>query len=178
MVSLYYFTTFHQRPPTFLNTLNMLCELCDSLNVTDLLKLAKANSSILWGYDEFLYFEHHKRYDDLVNAASSGCELCLILQRQCEEEHINGSTREQEFRTMEAENIPMNLRVRIEASHLSSFEPFKEIKTFDHLIFLLWGKNFIDYSTKMTCILQTPKGIVNSEYAALFRKVLYRITSY
>lgn len=156
----------------------MLCKLCDSLNVTDLLKLAKANSSKLWGRDEFLYFEHHKRYDDLVNAASSGCELCLILQRQCEEEDIDGSTREQKFRTVEAENVPMNLRVQIEASHLSKFQPFEKEMAFDHLIFSRWGKSFVDSSAEMTCILQTPKGIVNSEYAALFRKVPYRITNY
>ncbi|KAJ8060715.1 hypothetical protein OCU04_011020 [Sclerotinia nivalis] len=88
----------------------MLCKLCDSLNVTDLLKLARANSGKIFGSDDYLYFEHHKRYDGLVAAASSGCELCLVLQQHCEEEEIesfwrdDALTREQIFRTMEAED--------------------------------------------------------------------------
>ena len=63
----------------------MLCNLCDSLNATDLLHPAKAHSS---GSDEYPYCEHHTKYDDLVAAASSGCGLCQLLRRQCEEEEI------------------------------------------------------------------------------------------
>ncbi|TGO23034.1 hypothetical protein BPAE_0146g00120 [Botrytis paeoniae] len=56
----------------------MLCKLCDSLNVADLLKLAKANSGKVSSSDDYLYFEHHKRYDDLVTAASSGYQPKFI----------------------------------------------------------------------------------------------------
>ncbi|TEY55065.1 hypothetical protein BOTCAL_0233g00080 [Botryotinia calthae] len=137
----------------------MLCKLCDSLNVTDLLKQAKANNGkILNSSDDYLYFEHHKRYDDLVNAASSGCELCLLLQRQCEEEDIGGCTREQEFRTIEAENKLMNLRVVLQASDLKYDQPFKEGNVFDLLTFKRWVKGALDdFYTTMICILQTPK---------------------
>ncbi|APA15896.1 hypothetical protein sscle_15g106660 [Sclerotinia sclerotiorum 1980 UF-70] len=106
----------------------MLCKVCDSLNVTDLLKLAKANN------DDGFYsqLEHHKRYHDLLAAASSGCELCLLLQQQSEEEKLkileecsftpfqefrtkerDGTfTREQKFRTMESKGKYMNLRYK------------------------------------------------------------------
>ncbi|THV49914.1 hypothetical protein BGAL_0173g00100 [Botrytis galanthina] len=138
----------------------MLCKVCDRLNVTDLLKLAKANNTSrkIWNRDGYLYFKHHKRYDDLVTAASSGCELCLFLQQQYEEEEIFKSvTREQEFRMMEAKNRPMNLRVEIKASHLDCGQLFEEGKVFDHLTFRHWESGVVDGTTFMFSILQTPK---------------------
>ncbi|TGO18631.1 hypothetical protein BTUL_0008g00120 [Botrytis tulipae] len=136
----------------------MLCKVCDRLNVTHLLKLAKANSGNVWDEDGYLYFEHHKRYDDLVSAASSGCELCLLLQRQCEEEEtLRSVTRKQRFRMMEAKNKPLNLRVEIEASHLNCDQLFEEGKVFDHLTFQHWESGVFDGTTFMVYILQTPK---------------------
>ncbi|TGO56657.1 hypothetical protein BCON_0075g00380 [Botryotinia convoluta] len=142
----------------------MLCKLCDSLNVTDLLKLAKANSGKAFGSDDYLYIEHHKSYDDLVTAASYGCELCLLLQRQCEEEKIEvyGQnillTREQRFRIMEAENKAMNLRVEIVASDLYYGQWFEKVKVLDYLTFKCRDEVGLKscYST-MVCVLQTPK---------------------
>ncbi|KAF5876420.1 putative heterokaryon incompatibility protein [Botrytis fragariae] len=142
----------------------MLCKLCDSLNVTDLLKLAKANSDQEFGYVDYLYFEHHKRYDDLVTAASSGCELCLLLQRQCEEEEINKSelnkllTWDKMSRIMEAENRSFNLRVEIGCSALYHGQQYEEFKLLNHLIFTYWQENGSgDYNSIMVCSLQTPK---------------------
>ncbi|KAF7940105.1 uncharacterized protein EAE98_000232 [Botrytis deweyae] len=141
----------------------MLCTVCDRLNVTDLLKQAKANSGKSRDSYDYLVFEHHKRYDDLVTAASSGCELCLLLQRQCEEEEVeidyDGtlSTREQSFRNIEAGNKPLDLRVEIEASHLYSQE-FQRAKVFDHLTFKQrHDDGYYNSYTVMICILQTPK---------------------
>ncbi|KAF7883942.1 hypothetical protein EAF00_011254 [Botryotinia globosa] len=142
----------------------MLCKVCDRLNVTDLLKLAKANSGKRFGTNDYLYFEHHKRYDDLVTAASSGCELCLLLQRQCEEEEIaidfqgTSSTRKQRVRVKEAENRPMNLRVGIDASRQYCNQRFEEVKLLVYLNFKYWEKNGRgDYWSTIVCSLQTPK---------------------
>ncbi|TGO69886.1 hypothetical protein BOTNAR_0006g00750 [Botryotinia narcissicola] len=141
----------------------MRCKVCDRLNVTELLKQAKAISDRNFLSDDYFYFEHYKRYDDLVTAALSGCELCLLLQRQCEDEKIEVYdqdslvTLEQKFRILEANNRPMDLRVDIKASHLNNVQPFEKGKVFDHLTFQHWESDNTDFSLRIVFILQTSK---------------------
>ncbi|CCD44725.1 hypothetical protein BofuT4_P056260.1 [Botrytis cinerea T4] len=55
----------------------MLCALCDSINVTDLILLAKANTGVSKADEK--KWKHHSTYDDIVAAARAGCELCKLL---------------------------------------------------------------------------------------------------
>ncbi|TEY74671.1 hypothetical protein BOTCAL_0071g00050 [Botryotinia calthae] len=55
----------------------MLCALCDSINVTDLILLARANNGV--SKADGKKWKHHSTYNNIVAAARAGCELCKLL---------------------------------------------------------------------------------------------------
>ncbi|PQE21277.1 heterokaryon incompatibility protein [Rutstroemia sp. NJR-2017a WRK4] len=58
----------------------MLCQICERLNVEDLLALKKTNddNNKMFGEDGYIYWEHHSTYNDL-EAAAKYCELCDLI---------------------------------------------------------------------------------------------------
>ncbi|KAA8569233.1 hypothetical protein EYC84_000900 [Monilinia fructicola] len=96
----------------------MLCALCNEINVTELVRLAQANSGILESDQQ--KWKHHSTYDDIVVAAQAGCELCKLLlsfmDRRVERPPWDELTYKEAFLEDEKHGTSMGLSVSLSSS--------------------------------------------------------------
>ena len=138
----------------------MLCKLCDSLNVTDLINLAKANVA---GTDledrSAKRWKHHSKYDDLAAAARAGCELCKLIMSSME--HTvqrppwNELTYKEALLENEKDGILTGLSVTLEAVR-SNEDDFGKRKVLDRLCFC-FGRQY-ENDVPLVLSLQKPRG--------------------
>lgn len=72
----------------------MLCKYCDGLSINCLLELAKVEFKPEGlSFPRKAYYEHHASYQDLVQSARDGCELCDFIYNEFREISLPGLRR-------------------------------------------------------------------------------------
>ncbi|KAF5873014.1 putative heterokaryon incompatibility protein [Botrytis fragariae] len=146
----------------------MLCALCDSINVTDLILLAKANWEALQRRQEAesytpLRWNHHSRYDEIVSAAEAGCELCKVVERALDGVFLldGGIMKTYKAEMLEIEEEGgrgLDLEIQVEVKRGAN-EGVENESAYDKLVFYLRGRS---EKVVLTLSLQKRRGQVKS----------------
>ncbi|TVY41306.1 hypothetical protein LSUB1_G004145 [Lachnellula subtilissima] len=112
----------------------MLCDLCQGLSITQLVKLAETEIS---GHDfpQQAFYQHHGSYEKLKCSAQDGCELCRLLLEGFEnipmrEGYWEGETRSSAVEDLESSDI----KICINSEHIYSGDTIGNVRMFDILM--------------------------------------------
>ncbi|TVY27661.1 hypothetical protein LHYA1_G004889 [Lachnellula hyalina] len=106
----------------------MLCDLCQGLSISQLVKLAETELS---GHDfpQQAFYQHHSSYEKLKCAAQNGCELCQLLLHGFEniavrEGYWEGETRSSAIEDLESSDI----KICINSEHIYSGDRIENVR--------------------------------------------------
>jgi hypothetical protein len=118
----------------------MFCKFCESLSIESLVSLAEVEFSSSC-FPIVSNFHHYGSYDELVDSANSGCELCLLIYTQFKEIKMvaypwEGQTWEEALTELKSRNQAEDtaIRLSINTSHLPSCSGLDEVKNFDRIL--------------------------------------------
>lgn len=145
----------------------MLCALCDSINVTDLILLAKANWEALQRRQDAephtpRRWNHYSRYNEIVSAAETGCELCKVVERALDGGFVleGGALRTYKAEMLEMEGMGgrgLDLEIQAEVKRGGANGEVEKESVYDKLVFYLRGKS---EKVVLTLSLQKRRGKV------------------
>ncbi|TVY17477.1 hypothetical protein LARI1_G004820 [Lachnellula arida] len=112
----------------------MLCNLCQGLSISHLVKLAETEFS---GHDfpQQAFYQHHGSYDELKCSAQDGCEFCQLLLEGFENIPVREGDWEGETRSSAIEGLESSdIKICINSEHIYSGDAIETVRMFDILM--------------------------------------------
>ena len=112
----------------------MLCNLCQGLSISQLVKLAETELS---GHDfpQQAFYQHHSSYEKLKCAAQNGCELCQLLLLGFENIAVREGYWEGETRSSAVEDLESSdIKICINSEHIYSGDRIENVRMLDILM--------------------------------------------
>jgi hypothetical protein len=129
----------------------MLCEFCTGISLSDLIELAEVEFASRQS-PQHAYYKHFDSYNDLVQSARDGCDLCQLILSGfksfiVDEWPWDGQTRDEAVREIEYLGKEIDIRISIDADHLYSGRGLDQVALFDLLV-IQAGAPVIKYEEK------------------------------
>ncbi|KAN0099845.1 Heterokaryon incompatibility protein (HET) domain containing protein [Hyaloscypha variabilis] len=116
----------------------MLCAFCTRLSISDLIELAEVEFESRQS-PRHAYYKHFDSYNDLVQSARDGCDLCQFIWsgfKNCivDTWPWDGQNRDEAVREIEYRGEEIDIRISIDADHLYSGRGLDQVALFDLLV--------------------------------------------
>ncbi|EPE31161.1 hypothetical protein GLAREA_04128 [Glarea lozoyensis ATCC 20868] len=129
----------------------MLCAFCTGISLSGLIELAEVEFASRQS-PQHAYYKHYDSYNDLVQSATDGCDLCQMILAGFTSFIVDlwpwdGQTRDEAVRETEYLGKAIDVRISIDADHLYFGQSLDQVALFDLLVVQV-GAAAIKYEEK------------------------------
>jgi len=118
----------------------MRCRFCENLSISQLIELAEVEFKAHY-FPQKAYHQHHASYNELLESANRGCDLCLLILEGFQETILDslamdweGYTIAAALQDIESRGHATDLKLCINAGHLYDGQMLKDTKLLDTLM--------------------------------------------